>query len=61
MSMDKISKVKSDNVAGICLTHTLTHTGKAQSGQASSERTTTSGFSVKKGKKSYSRNGKYRF
>ena len=61
MSMDKISKVKSDNVAGICLTHTLTHTGIAQGGQGSSEWTTTSVFSLKKGKKHYSRNEKYRF
>ena len=34
----------------LCLTHTLTHTGIAQDGQGSSERTTTSGFSMKKGK-----------
>ena len=36
MSTDKISKVKSDNVAGICLTHMLTHTGIAQGGHGSS-------------------------
>ena len=31
------------------LTHTLTHTGIAQGGQASSEWTVTSGFSLKNG------------
>ena len=43
------------------LTHTLTHTGTARGGHGSSERTTTSGFFLKKGKKPYSRNAKYRF
>lgn len=43
------------------LTHTLTHTGTARGGHGSSERTTTSGFSLKKGKKSLRGNGKYRF
>lgn len=43
------------------LTHTLTHTGTERGGQGSSEWNITFGFSVKKGKNPYSRNGKCRF
>ena len=43
------------------LTHTPTHTGIVQDGHGSSKWTVTSGFSMKKGKNPWSRNGKYRF